>query len=172
MLLEYKGKKPKIGEGVFIAPTAVIIGDVEIGNGSSVWYGAVVRADLSSIRIGENSNIQDNVTMHVDFDQPLTIGDNVTVGHNAVVHGCTIEDNCLIGFNSGVLNGAHVKKGSVVGAGSVVRENQVVGPLHLVVGMPAALKKELPENMPEALELPAKIYCELAVEHKKIKQPD
>lgn len=166
MLFEYKGKSPKIGKNVFIAPTAVVIGDVEIGDYSSVWYGAVIRADLASVRIGRYTNIQDNCSIHVDYDFPANIGDYVTVGHNAVVHGCTVEKNSLVGFNASVLNGATVKTGSVIAAGSLVKEGQSVGPNHLVAGAPAILKKELPDNMSEALELPARVYLELAESHK------
>jgi len=168
MILAYKGKTPKIAKDVFVAPTAVVIGDVEIEEGSSVWYGAVIRADLAAIRIGKNTNIQDNCTLHTDIDKPVIIGDFVTVGHNAVVHGCTVEDRSLVGFNASVLNGAHVKTGSVIAAGSLVKENQQIGPNHLVAGMPATLKKELPENMGEALEMPAQIYMDLAENHKGI----
>ena len=167
MLLTYKGKYPKIGNNVFIAPTAVIIGDVEIADGASVWYGAVLRGDMASIYVGEKSNIQDNCTIHTDYEKPVSIGNLVTVGHNAVVHGCTVEDRCLVGFNSNVLNGAVIKTGSIVGAGSLVKENQVVGPLHLVAGLPAEFKKKLPADMPEALEIPARTYVELAIEHMK-----
>ena len=167
MLLDYKGKRPKIGKNVFIAHSAVLIGDVTIEDGTSIWYGAVLRGDMSSIYVDKNSNIQDNCTVHTDYEKPVTIGKLVTVGHNAVIHGCRIEDRCLIGFNSNVLNGGVVKEGSIVGAGSLVKENQVVGPRHLVAGLPAVFKKELPADMPEALEIPARTYMELAVEHIK-----
>ncbi len=168
MILEYKGKAPKIGKNVFIAPTAVIIGDVEIGDNSGIWYNTVIRADMSAIRIGKNTNIQDNCTLHSDYGKPATIGDGVTIGHNAVVHGCTIEDNCLIGINASVLNTAIVKTGTVVAAGSVVREGQVVGPKQLVIGIPATLKKEFSEEEIEALKLPALVYMELAKSHADI----
>ncbi|MBF0226188.1 MAG: gamma carbonic anhydrase family protein [Desulfobacterales bacterium] len=165
IIIEYKGKKPKIGNNVFIAPNATIIGNVEISDNSSVWYGAVIRGDLDLITIGSNTNIQDNCTVHTDYGKPTIIGNNVTIGHNAVVHGCTIEDNCLIGFNAGVLNGAIIKKNSVVAAGSVVKEGQIVGPYHLVAGVPSTLKKELSKEIGDSLELPAKVYCEIAKEH-------
>ena len=131
MLLEYKGYKPKIGKNVFIALTATVIGNVEIKNGASIWYGTVVRGDRSAITVGENSNIQDNCTVHSDPGKPAIIGDNVTVGHNAVIHACTIEDDCIIGINAVVLTNAYVKTGSVIAAGSVIKQNQVVGPYHL-----------------------------------------
>lgn len=163
--MEYYGKKPKIGKDVFIAPTAVVLGDVEIGDGSSIWYGAVVRGDETKIRIGRNTNIQDNCTLHSDPPSPLIIGDNVTVGHNAVVHGCTIEDNCLIGMGSVILNDAHVKTGSIVASGSVVKQRQAVGPYHLVAGTPAGVKKRLTEKDEEKSRDNARTYCELARKH-------
>ena len=163
--VEYYGKKPKIGKDVFIAPTAVVLGDVEIGEGSSIWYGAVVRGDEAKIRIGRNTNIQDNCTLHSDPPNPLTIGDNVTVGHNAVVHGCTIEDNCLIGIGSVILNDARVKEGSIVASGSVVKERQVVGPYHLVACIPAGGKKTLTQKDEEKNRDHARTFCELARKH-------
>ncbi len=168
MIVEYKGKTPSIGQDVFIAPTAVIIGDVTIGDRASIWYGAVIRGDMEPIRIGRETNIQDNCVIHTDWGRPVVIGDKVTVGHKAVIHGCTIEDNCLIAISASVLNGAHVKTGSVVGAGSVVREKQIVGPNHLVTGVPAILKKDLGEGMAAILDEPADIYVKLARDHLAI----
>ncbi len=172
MIFEYKGKRPKIGKNVFISPTAAVIGDVEIGEGSGIWYGAVLRGDMAPIRIGRNSNIQDNCTVHTDTDKPTHIGDHVTVGHNAVVHGCTVDDYSLIGISAVVLNDAHVKTGSVVASGSVVREGQHVGPRHLVAGIPASVKKELTQADIEELGRPANIYLKLAKEHMDVRQVD
>ena len=143
MILEFQGKTPVIGRNVFVAATAVVIGEVVIEDGASVWFGAVVRGDLAPIAIGAQTNIQDNCTLHVDVDTPLRIGRGVTVGHNAVIHGCTLEDECLIGMNAVVLNRARVRTGSIVAAGSVVREGQTVGPDQLVAGAPAVFKKVL-----------------------------
>ncbi len=165
MILEYKGKKPKIGNNVFIAATATVIGDVEIADGVSIWYGAVLRGDLAPIKIGKNTNIQDNCTVHTDTDKPAVIGDHVTVGHNAVVHGCTVESRCLIGMNAVVLNDAHVKTGSIVASGSVVREKQTVGPYHLVTGIPAVLKKDLGKEGVDEFDRAVNIYLRLAAEH-------
>ncbi|MGD8241313.1 MAG: gamma carbonic anhydrase family protein, partial [Desulfobacterales bacterium] len=137
MIEAFKGVRPKIGANVFIAPTAVVIGDVEIMEGASVWYGSVLRGDLAPIRIGRNTNIQDNCTIHVDPGQPALIGESVVMGHNAVVHGCTIEDDSLIGINAVVLNGARIRSGSIVAAGAVVLEKQSIGPLELAAGIPA-----------------------------------
>lgn len=167
MIVAFKGKQPRIAKDVFIAPNAVLIGDVEIGEGSSVWYGAVLRGDLNAIRIGRCSNVQDNGTIHANEDFPATIGDHVTIGHNAVVHGCTIEDGCIIGLSAVVLNGARVRQGSIVAAGAVVREDQGVGPHHLVAGAPAGLKKQLAEDSMEENKQPARTYGELARAHGK-----
>lgn len=168
MILEFKGRTPIIGKSVFIAPTAVIIGDVEIKDNSSIWYGTVVRGDMSQIIIGENTNIQDNCTIHTDHDKPALIGNHVTVGHNAVVHGCILKDNCLVGINSVVLSGAVIETGAVVAAGSVVKHGQVVGPYHLVAGIPCELKKELSETTIEKRKATAEHYIELAREHMAI----
>jgi carbonic anhydrase/acetyltransferase-like protein (isoleucine patch superfamily) len=143
MLIEYQGIFPTIGKNVFIAPTAVVIGDVTIGDGASVWFNAVLRGDMAPIRIGVNTNIQDNCTVHTDFGKPAIIGDHVTVGHNAVVHGCTIDAGSLVGIGAIVLNNAHVLEQTVVAAGAVVREGERVGPRQLVAGTPATVKREL-----------------------------
>ena len=162
MILAYQGKTPRVGNNVFIAPTAVVIGDVTIDDGASGWYGAVIRGDLAPIHIGRDTNIQDNCTIHVDRDRPAVIGASVVVGHNAVVHGCTIEDLCLIGINAVVLNCARIRRGSIVAAGAVVLEEQVVGPLELAAGMPARIRKQLPSTMIETIRHDAGIYTELA----------
>ncbi len=170
MILEYKGHKPKIGKNVFIALTATVIGNVEIKDGASIWYGTVLRGDRAAITVGKNSNIQDNCTVHSDPGKPAIIGDNVTVGHNAVIHACIIEDECIIGINAVVLTNAHVKIGSVVAAGSVVKQNQTVGPYHLMTGIPATLKKELSKVSVEQHRETAESYSKLALEHEAIKK--
>ena len=167
MQIPYKDKHPVIAAGVFIAPTAVIIGDVKIAEGASIWYGTVLRGDLAPIRIGAETNIQDNCTIHTDVDKPATIGRKVTVGHNAVVHGCTIEDSCLVGMNAVVLSGAHIKTGCIVGAGAVVREGQVAGPFQLLAGIPAVVKKELTAKILKTLESPVTEYLALANDHRQ-----
>lgn len=169
MILDYKGKQPKIGKNVFIAPTAVIIGNVKIMDNANIWYGTVVRADRDTITIGMNTNIQDNCTVHIDPGYPVVIGHDVTVAHHAVIHGCTIEDLSLIGIGAIVLNGAVIKEGSVVGSGAVVREGQVVGPYHLVAGVPALLKKELDETIIEKNLRSSRNYIKLAAEHRNNK---
>lgn len=143
MIIAYEGKTPKIADDVFVAPTAVIIGDVEIKQGASIWFNAVLRGDMAPIRVGRNTNVQDNCTMHNDFGKPAILGDNVTIGHNAIIHGCTIEEHSLIGINAAVLNDAVVKKGAIVAAGSVVTERSIIAPWKLVAGVPAKEKRDL-----------------------------
>ncbi len=167
MILPYKNKQPVIADDAFIAPNATIIGDVKIASGASIWYGTVLRGDLAAIRIGTDTNIQDNCTIHTDLGKPAIIGAHVTVGHNAVVHGCKLEDSCLIGMNAVVLSGAHIKTGSIIAAGAVIKEGQVAGPFQLMAGTPAILKKELPEDMIAILDLPVHEYLELARDHQK-----
>ncbi|AOY58194.1 MULTISPECIES: gamma carbonic anhydrase family protein [Desulfococcus] len=158
MIIEFKGKRPRIGKNVFIAPNAVVIGDVEIGDGSSIWFNTVIRGDSDIIRIGRSTNIQDNCTVHIDEGKPTIIGDNVTVGHNTVVHGCIVEDLCLIGIHSTVLSGAHIKRGSIIASNALVMEGKTVGPFHLVAGVPATLKKTLPETILDVLKASAELY--------------
>lgn len=147
MILSYQGKRPEMAANTFVAPNAVVIGAVTVGEGASIWYGVVIRGDKEPIIIGEYTNIQDNCTVHTDDGWPAVIGANVSIGHNAVVHGCRIEDNCLIGIGAVVLSGAAIGRGTVVAAGSVVREGQEIGPGQLVAGAPARVKRALtPED--------------------------
>ena len=165
MIYPFAGKTPKTGKNVFVAPTAVVIGDVQIGDGASIWYGAVLRGDMDPIRIGANTNIQDNCTVHTDYGHPVHIGACVTIGHNVVVHGCTIEDHCLIGLGALILTGAVIRKGSLVAAGTVVREGQEVGPGKLVAGIPAGVKRTLTSDEKNGLERATQIYLDLAAAH-------
>ena len=145
-VVEYKGKRPVIGERVFLAEGARLIGDVTIGNDSSVFYNAVLRADLSSIVVGERTNIQDHVTVHLSLDEGVVIGNEVTVGHNAVLHACTIDDNVLIGMGAIVMDGAHIKKNCIVGAGAIVTQGKEFPEGSLILGSPAHVVRELTED--------------------------
>lgn len=167
MIIEHNKHKPVIGKDVFIAATAVIIGKVTIKDGASIWYGAVLRGDMAPIIIGEDTNIQDNVSIHTDYDFPSIVGARCSVGHNAVIHGCKIEDECLISMHATILTGAQVRKGSIVAAGTVVKENQLVGPNHLVAGTPAELKKELPGGLNPMIRQPIINYRQLSLEHRE-----
>lgn len=141
--VEIDGMSPRLGERVFVADGAFLVGDVELGDDSSVFYGAVLRGDLAPIRIGMRTNIQDNVTVHVSTDVPTVIGNEVTVGHNAVLHACTIDDNVLIGMGAIVMDGAHIKKNCIVGAGAVVTQGKEFPENSLVLGSPAHVVREL-----------------------------
>lgn len=165
MIVEFMGIKPKIGSNVFIAPTATVIGNVEIHDNANIWFGTVVRGDRSPIVIGRNTNIQDNCTLHTDADSPAVIGDNVTIGHNAVVHGCIIEDRCLIGISAAVLSRARIKTGSVVAAGSVVIEGQQIGPYQLATGVPARIKKNFADKTAADIPQSVKNYLKLSASY-------
>lgn len=162
MILSYKDKYPKIAEGVYIADNAVIIGDVEIKEGASVWFGAVIRADNDQIIIGKNTNIQDNCTLHNDAGSPLIIGDNVTVGHNVVLHGCTIDDSVLIGMNSTILNGAHIRSKSLVAAGSMVKGNSDFPEGSMIVGAPATVKCPVKSGITEMIDFSVQEYIDFS----------
>ena len=142
-IITYKGMTPKIAPGVFVAESADIIGDVTIEEGSTIWYGVVIRGDVAPVRIGQNTNVQENSTIHVNRDISTIIGNNVTIGHNVIVHAATIEDNCLIGMGSIILDEARIGQGAQVGAGALVPPRKEVMPRTLVIGMPCKQVKEL-----------------------------
>lgn len=144
MLRPYRGLLPRVHPTAFVDDSAQVIGDVEIGEESSVWMCAVLRGDVHWIRVGSRTNIQDGTIVHVmNGTHPTTIGSNVTIGHGAIVHGCTIEDQCLIGMGAVLLNGAHVGAGSIVAAGTLLVEGMKVPPKSLVMGSPGKVKRLL-----------------------------
>lgn len=146
ILRPYKGTLPQIHKETFIAAGAHIIGQVVIARGVSVWFNAVIRGDMDSIIIDENSNVQDNAVIHVADNAPVKIGKNVTIGHSAVIHGCEIGDNCLIGMNATVLDGAKIGDNCIVGANALVPAGKKIPPRSLVVGVPAKVVRELSEE--------------------------
>jgi carbonic anhydrase/acetyltransferase-like protein (isoleucine patch superfamily) len=162
MRIEINGKKPEVAPDAFVAPNAVLIGDVVIESGASVWWGAVIRADWNSIRVGPRTSVQDNCVVHCTVRSSTTIGADVTVGHAAVLHGCTVEDGALVGINSTVLDDAVVGEGAVVSAGSVVTPGTQVEPGWLVGGVPAKPIKELADKAKEAFKAGKVAYEELA----------
>lgn len=164
MIQDFMGKTPDIEKASYVAENASLIGDVVLESGTSVWFNAVLRADVDKIVIGENSNVQDNCTVHCTNGYPVFIGKNVTVGHNAVVHGCTIGDNSLIGMNATVLDGAKIGKNSIVGAGALVTERKEFPDNSLIIGVPAKAVKILDENAVKANLENAMHYTELAKE--------
>lgn len=143
MIRPYRGHVAQVAASAYIDPSAQVIGEVTIGEQSSIWPCAVIRGDVGLIRIGNQTNIQDNSTLHSDFDSPLTIGNRVTVGHQVMLHGCTVEDDCLIGIGAIILNGARIGRGSVVAAGALVPEGADVPPQSLVMGIPAKVKRSV-----------------------------
>ncbi|MFE0426142.1 gamma carbonic anhydrase family protein [Streptomyces sp. NPDC058953] len=165
----FNGIEPTIDPSAFTAPTAVVIGDVTLGPGASVWYHAVLRADCGPIRIGAGSNIQDNCTVHVDPGFPVIVGARVTVGHNAVLHGCTLEDEVLVGMGATVLNGASIGAGSLVAAGAVVPQGMRIPPGSLVAGVPATIKRPLTDEARELIGVNAALYGELADAHRGVR---
>lgn len=135
-----------IDKSVYIADGAKVVGDVEIGKNSSVWFNAVIRADSDNVKIGENSNVQDNAVVHTSKDFGVRIGDNVTIGHGAIVHGCTVEDNVLIGMGAIVLDGAVIEKNCIIGAGSLVTQAKVIPAGSLAFGNPIRVLRQLSDD--------------------------
>ncbi|MHB8597764.1 MAG: gamma carbonic anhydrase family protein [Ktedonobacteraceae bacterium] len=166
-ILPYNGITPTIAEDVFIAPGAMIIGDVTIHAGASIWYNTVVRGDVGPIVIGRRTNIQDNSTLHADADAPLTIGEECTVGHNAIVHGATIGDHVLIGMQAVVLSHARVDASSIIGACTLVSEHKHIPAGVLAVGVPVKVVRPLSHEEQAHLVTSAEGYCERARQHQR-----
>lgn len=144
LIRELKGKLPQIGENCFLAETAVLIGDVEIGENCSIWYNAVLRGDVHSIKVGNNTNIQDNVTVHATYQKsPTTIGDYVSIAHNAIIHGCTIKNNVLVGMGAIVMDDAIVNENVIIAPGTVVTKKMILESGSIYAGIPAKKIKEL-----------------------------
>ena len=152
------GNAPQIHPEARLAENVTVIGNVTVGVGASIWYGAVVRGDACAIRIGENSNVQDCCCVHGAKD--TTIGKNVTIGHGAIVHGCTIENNCLVGMGATILDGTVVGEGSIIGAGALLGENKVIPPRSLVVGVPGKVVREVTDADVEGILKNAQLYVE------------
>ena len=163
MIYPFNGIIPRLGEGVFVAPNAVVIGDTGIGDGSSVWYSAVIRGDVNFIRIGNGTNIQDGCVLHVSNGTfSLTIGNGVTIGHNAVVHGCRVDDYVLIGMGAVLLDDCRVESNSLVAAGALVRQGFTVPAGVLAAGVPARIVRDLTEEEIDGIRQSAAHYTELA----------
>ncbi|RIK37401.1 MAG: gamma carbonic anhydrase family protein, partial [Chloroflexi bacterium] len=143
LLIAYRGVRPRLAPDVFVAENAVITGDVEIGPGSSIWYGVAIRGDSAPIRIGARVNVQDNSVIHADADAPVTIADDVTVGHRAIVHGATIGPRALIGMGAVLLSRSTIGSGAVVGAGALVVEDATVADGELALGAPARSRRSV-----------------------------
>lgn len=160
-------KDPKIHETAFIADGAVVIGDVEMGPSSSVWFNAVVRADINFIRIGEGSNVQDNSVVHLADEFPCIIGDYVTIGHSAIIHACKIGNNCLIGMGATILDGAEIGENCIVGANALVTGGTIIPPSSMVLGAPAKVIRSLNNDEIENLKPWAEKYVANSAYYKK-----
>jgi carbonic anhydrase/acetyltransferase-like protein (isoleucine patch superfamily) len=167
IIVEFEGRSPRIAASAFIAPNATIVGDVEIADDVSIWFGAVLRGDFAPIRIGRNCNIQDNVVAHGENRETgLVLEEDVTVGHSAIIHGARIEKKCLIGMGAVLLSGSIIGAGSLVAAGSVVREHCKIPPNCLAAGNPAEVKRALQGNAARWAANAADDYAKLANRYK------
>lgn len=165
MIRNYRNFHPKIGEAVYIAENATVIGRVHMDAQASVWFGAVVRGDNGDITIGKRTNIQDNATLHCTSEKPLIVGDDVAVGHNVVLHSCKIGNHCLIGMGAVVMNDAVIGENSIVGAGALVTEGKVFPPNALIVGAPAKVKRILTAEDCRKIDKPVAEYLRLSREY-------
>ena len=165
MIYDLGNRKPR-SRALFVAPDAAVIGSVELGEDSSVWYGAVLRGDTEPIRIGARSNVQDGAVVHTDDDFPTTVGDDVTVGHNVILHGCTIEDGCTIGMGAILLNGSRVGANSLVAAGALLPEGREYPSNSLIMGVPARAGRELTEDERARVAEGSEVYVLRAREHR------
>jgi carbonic anhydrase/acetyltransferase-like protein (isoleucine patch superfamily) len=161
IIKSFNGKLPKIHESVYISENVSIIGDVEIGENSSVWFGAVIRGDVCNVKIGNNSNIQENAVIHVNYNMPSIIGDFVTVGHSAIIHGATIGDFVIVGMGAIVLDGAKVGKNVIIAAGSLVPPRMEIPDGVMVMGVPAKIVRTLRDEEIEHIKKNALDYVEL-----------
>jgi len=168
LILPFGDKSPVLGPDVFVAPSASIVGDVTLGARVSIWYACVLRGDVHSITVGDDSNVQDGVVIHGTLGEwPVVIGRRVSIGHSAAIHGCVLEDDVLIGIGARVLDGARIGAGSLVAAGAVVREGTIVPPRSLVAGVPAVVKRELTEREIEVVRRTPGRYHDLARAHRE-----
>lgn len=165
-IYEFEHIAPRVPASAWVADSAQVMGNVEIGEDASVWFGVVIRGDTECIRIGNASNIQDLSVLHADIGKPLTIGDNVTVGHKVMLHGCTIGEGSLIGIGAIILNGAIIGKGCIVGAGALVTENKEFADGSMIIGSPAKAVRELTPEQQAHLRLSALHYVENAQRFK------
>lgn len=168
LIVAFAGTTPTVSDSAWVAPNATLIGGVSLGRRVSVFYGAVLRADVDTITIGDDTNLQDNVTMHCDAGTPTSVGARVSVGHGAILHGCTVEDDCLVGMGATVLNGAVIGSGSLVAAGAVVLEGTIVPPGSLVAGVPAKVRRELTEEERSGIRNNASHYLEISAGHRAV----
>jgi carbonic anhydrase/acetyltransferase-like protein (isoleucine patch superfamily) len=165
------GKRPKVHPDAYIAPTAVLIGEVEIGAGASVWFGAVLRGDEAAISVGEGANIQDNVVIHCAHEMPTEIGPNATVGHAAQLEGCIVEEGAVVGMGATMLQRSKLGAGSMLAAGAVLGEGMAVPPGHMAAGVPATVKKPLDGSSSNWVRISAQHYRDRAVAYRANLRP-
>ena len=158
MIQRFRGHSPIIHPAARLAANATLVGCVTVEAASSIWYGAVLRGDESSIHVGAGSNIQDNAVLHCDADCPTVIGRDVTVGHGAILHSCTVEDTCLIGMGAIILNGVSIGKNCIIGAGALVTQNTIIPDNSMAMGSPAAVKRQVMDREVENNRRNAEIY--------------
>jgi len=168
LILAYRGKKPQLADDVFVAPTAVVIGDVVVGPGSSLWFGVVVRGDIGPIRLGARVNLQEGVIVHLDEGFPVVLEDDVTVGHGAIVHGAQVGAGAQIGMGAVLLTGSRVGAGAIVAAGAVVPEGMEIPPGTVAMGIPARIRREVSAEERLALLGRAQRYAERAQEFRAL----
>ncbi len=165
-ILNYQGRRPRLGQGVFIAPGAWVIGEVEVGDSSSVWFGSVLRGDINRVIIGHHTNIQDVSVCHVADDWECRVGHYVTVGHRAILHGCTVGDEVLVGMGAVLMNGVVIGEQSIVGAGALLTEGLQVPPGSLVYGLPARVVSRLDAKERAGIRQWAEKYCDVAARYR------
>jgi carbonic anhydrase/acetyltransferase-like protein (isoleucine patch superfamily) len=160
MLIPFKDKKPNVHETVFLAPGSYVIGDVQVGKETSIWFNAVLRGDEDAIIIGNRCSIQDNATIHLFEGSPVVVEDEVTVGHNVILHGCTIKKRCIIGMGSTILDGAVIGEECIIGANTLIPSNKIIPPRSLVLGSPGKVVRELTDKDFELIQLSIDTYVE------------
>ncbi|WP_295635347.1 gamma carbonic anhydrase family protein [uncultured Mitsuokella sp.] len=166
LIMPYESAAPKIDQSVFLAPNATVVGDVTIGEGASVWFGAVIRGDFQPVVIGKNTNIQDNATIHVMYEHPTTIGEGVIIGHNVIIHAKSIGDHSLIGMGSIIMGNTIIGENVIIGAGSIIERDRKIPPNSIVYGRPAQIIRGLRDDEIEALKESALSYREVAAKYK------
>lgn len=172
MILSFRGKTPQIPDSCFIAPSVDIVGDVCLGEDTNVWFGAIIRGDMHYVSIGQRTNIQDGVTVHVTTNEAATeIGSDVTIGHNAIIHGCTIEDKCLIGMGATIMDKSVIGSGSIIGAGALVAPGTIIPPRSLCVGLPAKIIRSISDAEFKSILESSAHYVEFAREYMQMGTP-
>jgi carbonic anhydrase/acetyltransferase-like protein (isoleucine patch superfamily) len=167
LILNFEGKRPMVSEKAFVAENATVIGEVTIGECSSIWYNVVLRGDIAPISVGNNTSVQDGSIVHCDIGVPTVIGNNVTIGHNVILHACKIGDSSLIGIGAIVLDGAEVGKGAIIGAGAIVTPRTKIPPFAMALGIPAKVVRNLTEEEVENLKKHVMDYVALMKRYKQ-----